>query len=561
MINITLDGIAMQVEEKTTIKDALSSAGLMVNEMPALPLAAMIGGRVCSLNYVLKRDCAVRILRYGQEEGRRVYERSLKFVLICAVRSLFPHIALIERYSLGKGVYLTFDKDDTNDREDFLTQDDVKAVEEKCREIVKKDIPFVRTRLTKNEATEHYRRTEQKDKCELLEWRKSAYFDTYSIEGYDTFDYYYGEMLPSTGYLKVFRLEYLNGGLVMLMPDVYDPKKCAEYVHPVKLAHVFAQTDDWCALMDCRNVSDINRHVKNGEINELILVNEILHERMYAKAADEITDRDARAVLVAGPSSSGKTTSANRICSQLRAFGKKPIQISLDNYYLDRDRIKADENGETDLENINALDVARFADDFEKLIRGEETEIPVFNFRTGRREEKGMTVRADENSPLIIEGIHGLNPLMFTQAVDAGSLYRIYVSALTTLNLDNHNRIRTSDVRLMRRLVRDYRMRNASVELTLSMWDSVRRGEEKWIFPYQESADMILNTTLLYELSVMKKYVYDLLISVSPESTYYTQAMELVKFLSYFEETDTETDEKIPPTSVLREFIGGSVFF
>lgn len=560
-LNITIDGIATTAEERTPLIDILDSHGLMTDDLRTRPLAALVGGKLYGLNYKIKRDCEITVIRYGQEAGRRVYERSLKFVLICAVRALFPKASVTERYSLGKGVYLTFDKDSTNSCDDPLTQSDVDDIAAKCREIVDADLAFKRTRLTKAEATELFTRMGQKDKCDLLLWRKIAYFDVYSIDGYDNIDYYYGEMLTSTGCLRVFRLEYLDGGIVMLMPSVYEPIKPAVYTHPDHLARIFRQTDEWCDLMECSNVSDLNRHVKDGSIRELIRVNEILHERMYAKAADEITERGAKAILVAGPSSSGKTTSANRISAQLRAYGKHPVSISLDNYYIDRDKIQPDENGEIDLEDIHALDIERFSSDLEHLIHGEEVEIPIFSFKTGKREPHGINVHTDEDSPLIIEGIHGLNPMMLTGSVDTKSLYRIYVSALTTLNLDNHNRIRTSDVRLIRRLVRDYKTRHASMEHTLSMWDSVRRGEEKWIFPYQEQADMILNTTLLYELSVMKKYVFDLLLSVPGESIYYTQAMELVKFLNYFEDTDDETEREIPPTSVMREFIGGNVFY
>ena len=561
LLNITIDGIGMSIPTDTAVKDALIKLGMITDDLRTLPLAVQLGGKVYGLNYRLRRDCDIKVLRYGTEAGRRVYERSLKFILICAVTALFPYSSVTEHYSLGKGVFFTFDKDTTNDTPDPLTHEDVKALENKCREIVAQDISFRMKKLSKAEACEFFEKDGQKDKCDLLEWRKDSYFNVYMLDGYNVTDYFYGEMLPSTGFVKVFALEYLNGGLVMLLPDQYEPSKPYTYVHPQKLARVLSLTDEWCVLMDCATVSDLNRHVKDGTLREIIRVNEIFHEREYAYAADEIIKRGARAVLVAGPSSSGKTTSANRISAQLKAYGKHPIPISLDNYYIDRDKLKPDINGEIDLETIHALDVDRFSEDLEALIAGKEVEVPIFNFKTQKREKHGMILRADESSPLVIEGIHGLNPEMLTVQINPDKLYRIYLSALTTLNLDNHNRIRTSDVRLIRRLVRDYATRHASMEHTLSMWDSVRRGEERWIFPYQEQADLILNTTLLYELTIMKHYVYDLLREIPPQSMYYTQARELVKFLNYFEDADADIEKEIPPTSVMREFIGGNVFY
>ena len=325
------------------------------------------------------------------------------------------------------------------------------------------------------------------------------------------------------------------------------------------MSAVFKRTDDWGRLMTCSTANELNTRVMNGTVRELIRVNEALHEKMYAKTADAIIERRARAVMIAGPSSSGKTTSANRIATQLRAEGIDPIMISLDDYYCDRQFCPRDEKGELDFEHINALDIKRFNHDLKLLMAGEEVEPPVFDFVEGRPKESGRVIKCEKDQLLIIEGIHGLNPMMLGEDIDVERVFRVYVSALTTINLDDHNRVRTTDLRILRRLVRDYETRGASREMTLSRWPSVRRGEKRWIFPFQEQADMILNTILHYEPAIMKRHVYPLLLTVPPESEYYCMARSIVKYLNYFLEANVE--DEIPPTSVLREFIGGNTFY
>ncbi|HWQ57626.1 MAG TPA: nucleoside kinase, partial [Clostridia bacterium] len=414
-----------------------------------------------------------------------------------------------------------------------------------------------RKRLDIKDAVAFYEKDGQIDKANLLRWRNFNYFDVYTAEGY--MDYFYGEMAPSTDYCDVFRLRYEQGALIMLMPRSDEPDVPSDYTELPKLAFVFRQSDEWGNLMKCATVNELNTMVKNGSVRELIRVNEALHEKSYASVADGIVEKKARAVLVSGPSSSGKTTSAHRIATQLRVLGHEPIMLSLDNYYLDRDQIPSDEHGEKDLENINTLDIPRFNADLAAILRGEEVETPLFDFLTGKRAPQGLVVRAKEDQPLIVEGIHGLNPRLVSGGIDEGKLFRVYVSALTTLNLDDHNRIRTTDVRLLRRLVRDYNTRGASMERTLSMWPSVRKGEETWIFPYQENADAFLNTTLVYEIAVLRKYVFPLLQEVSAESRCFAAARDIVKFLNYF--LDANVEDEIPPTSILREFIGGCTFY
>lgn len=550
-MKITMDGMVCDLQQGGTLRDAVNALNLDSDSLKMRPLAAQIGGEVFSLGYSPFRDVNVHLLRYGEESGRRVYERSLQFLLVAAVRKLFPDARVFVRYSLGPGLYITVDK------EPALSEQDALAMEGEMRRLVRLRLPLERKRLPINEAIKVFESDGQLDKARLLKWRQFSYFDVYGLEGHT--DYYYGEMAPDTGYIDVFRLKYVDGAIILIMPRGDEPDVPSEYVELPKLAQVFKQSDNWCKLMHCDTVNELNNSVKNGSIRELVRVNEALHERSYSDIADGIVSKHARAVMVAGPSSSGKTTSANRIATQLRVLGQDPIMLSLDNYYLDRDAIPRDEHGQQDLEHINTLDIPRFNHDLAALLRGEEVEVPIFEFKTGKRAPQGKTLKVFSNQPMIIEGIHGLNPMLLTDEVKPEDVYRVYVSALTTLNLDDHNRIRTTDVRLLRRLVRDYENRGASMESTLSMWSSVRRGEETWIFPYQEHADALFNTTLVYEVAVLKKYVYPLLKAVEPESPCYAAARDIVKFLNYF--LDADVEDEIPPTSILREFIGGNTFY
>jgi uridine kinase len=423
--------------------------------------------------------------------------------------------------------------------------------------IIEQDIPLKRERLDIKEAIEFFSSDEQLDKVRLLQWREFSYFDVYKHDGY--MDYFYGEMAPSTGYVQVFELHYMYPGMIILFPDKYEPEKPAVYRHSPKLASVFAESDSFTRLMHCANVAELNAMTTSGSVRELVRINEALHEKSYANLADKIVQRNVRAVLLAGPSSSGKTSSANRLFTQLRVLGKNPVMLSLDDYYIDRDKIPYDENGEQDLEHVETLDIEQFRSDLELLIAGERVEIPEFNFLTGRRKTHGRFLQVGSDEPMIIEGIHGLNPILLSPAIPRESIFRVYVSALTTLSIDDHNRIRTTDVRLLRRRVRDYEMRGAAPERTLSMWQSVRRGEEKWIFPFQEEADAFFNTALVYEIAVLKKHIYPLLVKVDKKSPYFATAHELIKFLHYF--ADAHVEDEVPPTSILREFIGGSAFF
>lgn len=553
-MNLVIQKKPCEIEQGQTILDVAKALGLMGCSIKTRPLAAKIGGEIFNLSYTPMHEADIELIYFDDEEGVRVYERTLQFVLIMCVRKLFGRTRVIVRYSLGKGLYITVGK------EPEFSEEDMKLLKDEMKRVISLDLPLTRKRISIQEALRFFENDGQFDKAELLKWRRFNYFDVYRCPDYsDYIDYYYGETAPSTGFVPEFDLHYTKGGLVLMRPAREDPSKPAPYEDFPKMSAVFKRTDDWGRLMTCSTANELNTRVRNGSVRELIRVNEALHEKMFAKTADEIISRKARAVLIAGPSSSGKTTSANRIATQLRAEGLDPIMISLDNYYADRAVCPRDEKGNYDFEHIDALDVGRFNHDLELLMEGEEVEVPVFDFIEGKPKDRGHVMKCGRDQLLIIEGIHGLNPRLLSDSIDQEKVFRVYVSALTTINLDDHNRVRTTDLRILRRLVRDYETRGASMERTLSMWPSVRRGEKRWIFPFQEKADMILNTILHYEPAIMKRHVYPLLLTVPPESEHYCMARSIVKYLNYFLEANVE--DEIPPTSVLREFIGGNTFY
>lgn len=553
-MNMKIENAPVIMEPGQTILEKVKELGLDGKVLAERPLAARIGGEIFNLSYTPMHEADIDLIYFNDEEGVRVYERTLQFVLIMCMRKLFGRARVFVRYSLGKGVYMTVDK------EPAFSKEDCELLKAEMERVTKLDLKLQRKRMNIQDAIDFYEKDGQTDKAKLLKWRRFSYFDVYRCPDYsDYIDYYYGETAPSTGYVSVFDVHWLPGGLMMIRPSREEPDHPAPYVEYPKMSAVFKRTDDWGKLMTCSTANELNTRVENGSVRELIRVNEALHEKMYARTADAIIERGARAVMIAGPSSSGKTTSANRIATQLRAEGLDPIMISLDNYYCDRRFCPRDENGELDFEHINALDIKRFNHDLKLLMAGEEVETPIFDFVTQKPKDEGLVLRCSKDQLLIIEGIHGLNPMMLGDGIDREKVFKVYVSALTTINLDDHNRVRTTDLRILRRLVRDYETRGASMERTLSMWASVRRGEKRWIFPFQEEADMILNTILHYEPAIMKRHVYPLLLTVPPESEYYCMARSIVKYLNYFLEANVE--DEIPPTSVLREFIGGNTFY
>ena len=564
-MELRIDGNKITPKTGQSLLELIRELGLDGKTLSGRPLAAKIAGEVFTLNYIPLREKdltepaatrramaasggEVRLLRYADEAGREVYTRTAQFVIFLAVRQLWPESVAKISCTLGRSVYIQ-----VQNAPDFS----VSKLKERVGELVSQDIPLVRRRVSLDSAMERYVREGQLDKAALLKYRTVNYFDEYAHG--DFADYYYGEMAPSTGYITVWDLFAADGGFVLLYPDDASPDVLAPMPSMPNFFSVFAEGERWCQLMECETVADLNALTESGRIRELIRVNEALHEKRYSQVADMICERGAKAVMLAGPSSSGKTTSANRLATQLRVHGKKPILMSLDDYYIDRDKIAPGPDGQIDLEHINTIDTDLFRCDMAKLLKGEEVELPSFNFKTGRREWRGHKMILNDNSVIIVEGLHGLNPAMLPENVNPNLIFRLYVSPLLPLNLDNHNRIPTSYLRLLRRTVRDFETRNSSVQRTLSMWDSVRRGEKRWIFPFQENADVIFNSSTLYELAVIKKHIYPLLAAVPPEDECYEQVRGMVKILNYVKEADV--DDEIPPTSLVREFIGGNSFY
>lgn len=548
-----------------TLLDIVKALGLDEDSLARRPLAAKIAGETFTLNYVpvrageggepshtQRRAMAasggkVSLLRYSDPIGKETYTRTVQFILFLALRQLYPGVTAKMNCTVGPGLYIQVDTPDFS----------AEALKQRVAELVAQDIPLIRKRITTAQAIEYFHNDGQEDKARLLSWRKVPHFDVYTHG--DFADYYYGEMMPTTGYLSVWDILPVENGFMFIYPDALDPDRLAEFNQMPNFFRVSNEGERWCKLMECESVADLNDLVNSGRIRELIRVNEALHEKSYSQVADEICARGAKAVMLAGPSSSGKTTSANRLAVQLRVHGMKPVLMSLDDYYIDRDKIAPGPDGKLDLEHINTIDTNLFREHLARLLEGEEVELPEFSFKLGKRIWPGHKLKLHENSVIIVEGLHALNPVMLPVGIEPHLIYKMYVSALIPLNLDNHNRIPTSSLRLLRRTVRDYETRGSSVENTMSMWDSVQRGERRWIFPYQENADVIFNSSTLYELAVIKKHIYPLLTAVQPESACYDEVRNLVKILNFVQEANV--DDEIPPTSLVREFIGGNSFY
>ncbi len=565
-MKLMIDGHPIEARPDESLLDLVRRMGLLCGTLSRDPLAAKIAGEVFTLNYIPVRQKdiveerpsmrkamaasggVVRLLRYSDPTGRDVYTRTAQFVLFLAIHRLWPRAHAKMSCNVGAGLYFK-----VRGAEDFS----VEALRREVEALIKEDTTIQRYRMPTEEAVVYYRERGMEDKARLLSYRSLPYVDLYRHG--DFLDYYYGETAPSTGFLRVWDIMEAPNGFVLIYPDAQNPDRVAANPELPNLLSVYNDGKQWCELMRCETLADLNELVDSGEIRNLVRVNEALHEKKFSAVADMICERGCRAVLLAGPSSSGKTTSANRLATQLRVHGRRPILMSLDDYYIDRDKILPGEDGKLDLEHINTLDVSLFRKHLGELLRGERVELPTFNFKTGKREWHGEQLMLDQDSVIIIEGLHALNPMLTPEGVEEGLIFRLYVSPLLPLNMDDHNRIATSYLRLLRRIVRDHEFRNAPVQQTMAMWDSVRRGEARWIYPFQESADVIFNSSTLYELAVLKKHIFPLLTAIGPEDDCYDEVRAVVKILNFVHEADI--DDEIPPTSLVREFIGGNTFY
>lgn len=513
-------------------------------------LAVMHGGAVIELDQYIEGGGEISPITLADDEGRRIYERSLRFVLLLALRRLYPGQQVRIEHSAGHGVFVRLPGL-------ALSEKEIAAVEQEMRTITNADISFEKRTWQLADAIRYFEQDGQPDKVALLKLRPYPYFTMYCLDG--MWEYFYGAMTPSTSYTSVFTLVQHAPGFVVQLPTAQCPHSPAPYIDRPKHLAAFSQSTTWCEILGINNASDLTDMMNTGRMRDFIRVNEALHDRAIANIADKIVRSGARIILVAGPSSSGKTTFSERLAIHLRVMGLHPIPIGLDDYYLNLDQIPLEPDGTRDLESIHTLDLPLFRSQMQALLRGETIELPRYNFKKCRREEHGTPLTLPPHEPLIIEGIHGLNP-MLCEGLPQEALHRVFVSAMTCLNLDDHNRIRTTDVRLLRRIVRDNQFRGTLPLETLRMWPSVRRGEETWIFPWQECADSVFNTALHYELPFLKACAYDLLASIPPEDPCALPAGRLRKLLHYIPAAPADLLDEIPPTSILREFIGGSAF-
>ncbi len=565
-MTLTINGRKITPAPGQTLYEMAQELGFFSGKLSSDPIAAKIAGRVFTLNYIPVREKdvtperssirtamaasggVIHLLNYSDPAGWEAYTRTAQFVLFLAIRRLWPVARAQMNCTVNAGLYIK-----VTGAEDF----DAMRLKAEVEKIVSENIPLLRRRIATADAIQYYAEQGQEDKARLLSFRQKPTLDIYEYS--DFTDYYYGEMAPTTGFLRSWEILPAPEGIIFVFPNKQNPDRVSRYREMPHFFRVYTEGKQWCELMQCETVADLNELVETGDIRELIRVNEALHEKSFSQIADTICERGAKAVMLAGPSSSGKTTSANRLATQLRVHGKLPILMSLDDYYIDREKIAPGPDGKIDLEHINTIDTDLFCDHLRRLLRGEEIELPRFNFKLGKREWVGRTLKLKDNSIIIVEGLHGLNPILLPEDLEPHLVFRMFVSPLLPLNLDDHNRIPSSYLRLLRRTVRDYLSRGSSVQQTLSMWDSVRRGEEKWIFPFQENADVIFNSSTLYELAVIKKHIYPLLLAIQSNEDCYDQVRGMVKILNFVREADV--DDEIPPTSLVREFIGGNSFY
>ena len=548
-INVLCEGKNYEVDKFTTVGEFIET---YYHKDKLKYVLATRNGKLSELATIMDKDTTLELLTKSTVVGMDTYKRSLTLIMVKAFSDVLgskTNHRINVMYSMGKGYYCKLISDNVTISDELIAK-----VKSRMDEIVAADMDIIKESVSTDEAIARFGKQGMADKEKLFKFRRVSKANLYSLDGYE--DYFYGYMVPSTAYISCYDLIPYDEGFVLLAPRKENPDVLPEFVPQKKLFEVLKTSDAWGKTLEVENVGDLNEAITSGDINELMLVQEALMEKQIAQIADKILEGGKKIVLIAGPSSSGKTTFSHRLSVQLRAQGLRPYPLALDNYFVDREFTPRDENGNYDFECIEAMDLQLFNSDMSKLLAGEEIEMPTFNFKIGKKEYKGKKMKLNDGDVLVAEGIHALNPLMTSELPDE-SKFKVYISALTQLNIDEHNRIPTTDGRLIRRIVRDARTRGNDARGTIGMWPSVRRGEEKYIFPFQEQADAMFNSALIYELSVIKQYAEPLLFAVPKDCPEYLEAKRLLKFLDYFLGIEVTN---IPKNSILREFVGGGCF-
>ena len=514
-------------------------------------MGALVNNDDVSLSFALEVNCTVTPITLQDHTGYRIYRRSLSFLLAKVVREHFPKVLFRIEHSIGTGFYCTFERD-----AEGITPSEIQRIEKGLRTLVERNVPIARSKLSYGDALEQFEAEAQQDKHNLLRFRNPPFILVYSCEDFS--DLAHGVMAARTGMLPYFALHAYHTGFVIQFPGRDDPRRLPDFADQPELFEIFKEHKRWGRILGLSTVGQLNEKIATGDVGRFIHIAEALHEKKIAEIADRISSHsdEVHFVLIAGPSSAGKTTLSKRLMVQLRVNGVQPATISVDDYFLNREDTPRDENGELDFEHLEAIDLPFLNEHLREIALGREVTLPRFNFQSGRREFNGGTLRLQEGQILILEGIHCLNPRL-TEALPAKCKYKLYTSALGQLNLDRHNRISTTDLRLLRRMVRDHKFRGHTALRTLQMWPSVRRGEKRWIFPTQKHADIMFNSALEYEMAVLKPLAEPLLVDVKPDAEEYANARRLLEFLGYFLAAENEL---VPASSILREYIGKSCF-
>ena len=549
-INITCENTHQdyEIELGTTLRDVKK---IVFPENHHHILGALVNNQLQDLQFVVMNPLRINFIDVTSLDGYSIYSRSLIFVLYQAISHLFPKKTLRAEYFISNGIFCRI-----VNKEIILNGEIIHQLKVKMQEIIASDVPIVREEIPTDEAVRIFRKRGLKDKADLMETRGKLYTSLYYLN--DLPDYFYGTLAPSTGCLQTFGLVPYKDGMLLQLPDRTQPSEVLPNIQQDKLYQVFSEYKRWGKILEVTDIGHLNQVVEQKYSGPMIKISEALHEKKISQIADKIKARQkkVKVILIAGPSSSGKTTFGKRLAIQLMVNGIKPVNLSLDNYFVDRELTPKDEKGEYDYESIDALDISTFTENIQRMLKGEEVEIPKFSFETGQRYYDGEKLRISRNNVIIVEGIHGLNPKL-TQLLPPDSLFKIFVSALTSIAIDNHNLINPTDNRLLRRMVRDYKYRNYSALDTLKRWESVLLGEQKHIVPYQEEADAIFNSALIYELGALKTQAEPLLREVTQQHPEHSKALRLLKFFSYIRAVPTR---EVPPTSIIREFLGGSSF-